>query len=86
MVDNQHKKISGYRDLDDVEISIMNHIKSKEKDLCMLLDSIDARLAENGDVDALRWLAISRDNLEIGIMFAIKAVARPDNGLGRTGV
>ncbi|MGL4926549.1 MAG: DUF7681 family protein [Plesiomonas shigelloides] len=45
-MDNQHKKITGYRELSQVEIDLMNRIKSKgdelitlQKELTSLIDS-----------------------------------------------
>ncbi len=85
MVDNQHKKISGYRDLTVTEIDMMNELKDIEARLGHALtgleDTVKAMAPE--DREAMRWVAMARTNLETGMMFAIKAVARPTNGLGR---
>ncbi len=81
MVDNQHKKIAGYRDLTEAEIALMNRLKSLEADLVTVLETV-ADVAD-GDQGAARWCALGRTHLETGMMFAIKAVAKPTNGLGR---
>ena len=81
MVDNQ-KKISGYRDLSEDEISLMNRIKAKEEMVDLLAEVEDATRAA-GDHEAGRWASLARTHLETGFMFAVKAVARPDGGLGR---
>lgn len=40
MVDNQHRKIQGYRDLSQTEIDLMNKIKQKGLELEQLLDDV----------------------------------------------
>ena len=82
-MDNQHKKISGYRDLTQGEIDAMNELKNVEAKLGVTLSRIDDLLTELGDAEAKRWVSLARTHLETGMMFAIKAVARPTNGLGR---
>jgi len=83
-LDNQHQKIAGYRDLSQEEIDDMNALKAKEAEMGEILARIDARCAAE-DREAGRWSAMARTNLETGFMYAIKAVARPTNGLGRKG-
>lgn len=39
-MDNQHKKISGYRDLSASEIALMNQIKQKGQELLFLQDEL----------------------------------------------
>jgi hypothetical protein len=56
----------------------MNLLKAIEWRVGEALKEIDA-----SDPSAARWLAIARTHLETGFMFALKAVARPTNGLGR---
>ena len=82
-MDNQHKKISGYRDLSQAEIDLMNELKRVEADLGGLLTRVSRNLLDSSDIEAERWVALARTNLETGMMYAIKAVARPTNGLGR---
>lgn len=81
MVDNQHQKIAGYRDLSEDEISLMNRIKAHERETADLLAELDGHAA--GDPAAGRWASLARTNLETGFMYAVKSVARPDGGLGR---
>lgn len=83
-MDNQHKKISGYRDLSQTEIDAMNALKDAEAHIGTVLAEIERDLRDV-DPEAGRWAAIARTHLETGFMFAIKAVARPTNGLGRKG-
>lgn len=79
MVDNQHKKIKGYRDLTNDEIAKMNLLKQFEVDLKVLLDGL---LESGAPRDASRWLAVAKTNLETGFMYAVKAVARPTGQMG----
>jgi hypothetical protein len=81
MVSEQHTKISGYRDLTEDEISMMNRIKAFEREAADLLKELDA--AASGDPTAGRWASLARTNLETGFMYAVKSVAKPDGGLGR---
>lgn len=85
-MDNQHQKISGYRDLSQAEIDLMNEIKSAEEQVAGLYVRVQQLVKEDGgNATATRWASLGRSQLEGGFMFLTKAVARPDNGLGRAG-
>jgi hypothetical protein len=73
-VDNQHRKISGYRELTEAEIAAMNEAKAMGNAIGGLLD----RMKELPGVDQ-RALAIARTELQTGIMWAVRAVARPES-------
>lgn len=75
MVDNQHQKISGYRDLSEAEIDAMNTVKSAESDIGALWSQIGADVT---DVDR-RWLAIAKTHFQEGFSALVRAVARPDD-------
>jgi len=79
MVDNQHKKIKGYRDLTVEEIEMINVIKGYEGNLKALLNEA---LPDDAPGDSKRWMAIAKTNLETGFMFAVKAIARPSGQMG----
>jgi len=72
MVDNQHKKIRGYRDLTEDEIRMMNEVKAIEREV---LDLIDTMQRQHG-IDQ-RWVAIAHTDLQKGFMAAVRAIARP---------
>jgi hypothetical protein len=72
MVDNQHKKITGYRDLTEEEIGLMNEGKS----LAIHVGEYVAKLAANKDLDQ-RWVAIGRTDTQTAFMALIRAIARP---------
>ena len=69
-MDNQHRKIKGYRELDAAEIAAMNVMKELEEDVLKTLDSC-------GTADP-RWKAIAKTTLQQGFMAAGRAIARPD--------
>jgi len=71
-MDNQHKKIKGYRDLSQEEIDMMNEAKelaNKVGELCEKLNNIQS-------IDK-RWLDIGKTDLQKGFMSLIRSVAQP---------
>ena len=72
MVDNQHQKITGYRDLTVEEIAMMNEGKS----LAVLVGEFVAKLAANKELDQ-RWVAIGRTDAQTAFMALIRSIARP---------
>lgn len=92
-MDNQHKKIKGYRDLSQTEIDLMNRIKEHgEKTKELLSELTDLRNRQYHDacenignevsfqqsVESIRCLTIAKDNLQTGQMWFVRAVALPD--------
>lgn len=73
MVDNQHKKITGYRDLSQEEIDLMNEAKA----MAIKVGELCERIASQKDTD-LRWLSIGKTNLQQGFMALIRSVAKPE--------
>jgi hypothetical protein len=73
MVDNQHKKISGYRDLSLEEIELINRVKRTEQMVALL--HADVKLGDAGDP---RELAIARSHFEDAFIHLVKAVAKPE--------
>ena len=71
-MDNQHKKITGYRDLSQEEIDVMNVIKEQAKQCGELVEKLET-------VDGLdhRALALAKTNLQQGFMWAVRAIAKP---------
>jgi hypothetical protein len=76
-VDNQHKKISGYRDLNADEIAMMNVIKALEAKFNRMIDDLRA----NTTVDQ-RNVALAATAGEDAFMRAVRAVAQPDRIVG----
>ena len=73
-MDNQHKKIKGYRDLSQEEIDKMNAIKDWGNDIGEFIDALE----DNFDVDQ-RWLAIAKTDLQKGFMSLVRSIAQPES-------
>jgi hypothetical protein len=72
MVDNQHKRITGYRDLKQTEIDAMNAVKATEQDVAVLWRDI----AGQDEIDG-RWLAIARTHFQEGFSAMVRSIAQP---------
>lgn len=71
-MENQHRKINGYRELDEAEIALMNEIKCAGVELESLVQRL--QLLEAADQ---RWVAIGATDLQTGLMALTRAVAKP---------
>ena len=71
-MENQHEKITGYRDLSQAEIDMMNRVKAMGISLGDLVTAIQSY----PDVDP-RWVAIAKTDLQKGMMSLTRAIARP---------
>ena len=71
-MDNQHRMISGYRELSQEEIDLMNEIKAKGVDLGELV----AKLKSTEGLDQ-RWVSIGATDIQTGLMALTRAVAKP---------
>jgi len=69
---DQHEKITGYRDLSQEEIDLMNEGKS----LAELCGKFIKKLEANADTDK-RNVALGKTNLQQGFMWAIRGIAKP---------
>lgn len=71
-MENQHKKITGYRDLSQAEIDGMNAIKLLEVDAGELFKEI-------GKIEGVdpRLLALAKTNLQQGFMWFVRSIAKP---------
>lgn len=65
-------KITGYRQLNEHEVDLINEIKAKGVELGELID----RLEMNVNTDK-RWLSIGTTDLQKGFMALTRAVAKP---------
>ena len=72
-MDNQHKKISGYRDLTEEEIALMNECKALEAQFNGLID----KLYSVSGLD-MRQVQIAEADGESAFMRAVRAIARPE--------
>jgi hypothetical protein len=75
-MENQHRLISGYRDLSQAEIDAMNRIKETAEQARVLCEAI-GNLIIYGDGPDARWVSIARTHLQQGFMALTRAVAKP---------
>lgn len=73
-MDNQHKKITGYRDLSQAEIDLMNEVKAHEAQWNTLVDKLKAM----GSALDQRNVAIAVTEGENAYMRAVRAIAQPE--------
>lgn len=73
-MENQHRQIKGYRELNQEEVDLMNEIKDQGEQLADLM----LRLQRNPDLDQ-RSVSIAKTNLQQGIMWAVRSVAQPES-------
>lgn len=71
-MENQHQKISGYRELSQEEIDLMNEVKAKGVELGELVEKIKA----NESTDK-RWASIGATDLQTGLMALVRSIAKP---------
>lgn len=71
-MENQHRKISGYRELSQQEIDAMNSIKELAGAVGILVEELES----NPSLDQ-RWIAIAKTDLQKGFMAAVRSVAQP---------
>lgn len=71
-MENQHRQIKGYRELNQVEIDLMNEIKTKGAELGELVNKL--RTTEGLDQ---RWVSIGATDFQTGLMALTRSVAQP---------
>lgn len=91
-MENQHRKIAGYRELSQEEIDLMNRIKAKGAELLELQAELSAFIGQQaadksmGDRDEYlrfsaaepgRWASIGKTDIQTGVMALVRAVAQP---------
>ncbi|BFN00343.1 hypothetical protein LAJ61_10565 [Moraxella osloensis] len=72
-MDNQHKKIKGYRELTQAEIDLMNEVKAKGVELGELVEKLI-----NADGLDKRWISIGKTDLQTGLMALVRGIAQPE--------
>ena len=83
-MENQHRKIKGYRELNEAEIAKMNKIKELAAQVGELVrDMQPVRCEETGEGIApnfdQRWVAIAETDLQKGFMALTRSVAKPES-------
>lgn len=87
-MDNQHKKITGYRDLSQAEIDLMNEGKALSEQCGAYVEKLRAQQKTDfpaGDGEAFsmgldldqRWISIGATDLQRGFMALIRGIAQP---------
>lgn len=85
-MENQHRQIKGYRELNQRDIDLMNEIKAKGVGLGELIEKLQHDQAgivgedasqHAAAVEAGRWISIGRTHLQQGLMALTRAVAKP---------
>jgi hypothetical protein len=72
-MDNQHRKISGYRELDEATVDLINSLKDTGANLGLAVEATESLIG----VDK-RALAIAKTHLQTGMMWLIRSVAKPE--------
>ena len=72
-MENQHRNIIGYRELNEKEIELMNSFKQVGIELGTLV----RELRNNSDLDQ-RWVSIGATDLQTGLMALTRSVAKPE--------
>ncbi len=84
-MENQHRKIKGYRELGQAEIDLMNEIKAKGEELGELVQKLRNHGASHGEEGSppststldQRWVSIGATHFQQGLMALTRAVAKP---------
>jgi hypothetical protein len=78
MVDNP--KLSGYRDLSQTEIDLMNEVKAAEVTLGELWRKVGQVQGGRANAEACdpRWHAVAKTHFEEGFSALVRSIARPE--------
>jgi len=71
-MDNQHRKITGYTELTQEQIDLMNEVKAISKATGKIVEKL-----RGSNVD-VRWVDIGASDLQKGFMSITRSVAKPD--------
>lgn len=71
-MENQHRQIKGYRELNESEIAAMNEVKQQG----VALGELVAKLKATVGLDQ-RWVSIGATDLQTGLMALKLAIAQP---------
>lgn len=84
-MDNQHRKIAGYRELCQSEIDAMNKVKALAEQVGALVASFDGPVGTGAKGDGFfffpdpRSLAIAETQLQQGFMWLVRSIAKPES-------
>lgn len=72
-MENQHRQIAGYRELEQHEIDLMNRVKKAGQELGNLVKDLEAmRLLDQ------RWISIGKTHIQQGLMALTRGVTKPE--------
>ena len=71
-MENQHRQIQGYRELNEAEIALINAIKAKAQEVGTLVEQV--KHTHGADI---RWASIAQTELQQGFMALTRAIAKP---------
>jgi hypothetical protein len=89
-MENQHRKITGYRELGQTEIDLMNEVKALGIQMEGVLDKVGAHLQDQRvlttpedrqrltNATPERFLSLAATEFQTGLMYATRAVAQPE--------
>ncbi len=85
-MENQHRKIKGYRELSQEEIALMNLVKDQGEALGVTINKLrelrcsnEADLSPGKLLEAAEALQYAEQNLKTGIMWLVRSVALPNS-------
>ena len=82
-MENQHRKITGYRELSQEEIDLMNTIKAKGEELALLISEVEDLKNDHMDIDKILdridCVEYAKKDLKQGIMWLVRSVALPNS-------
>lgn len=89
-MENQHRKIKGYRELSQEEVDLMNEIKNLGDQLEKITDKVDFHICNQRNTvenieaedrldfaDPEMWAHEAKKSMKQGLMYLTRAVAQP---------
>lgn len=70
---DEKPKITGYPQLNDEELALINEIKAKAEEVGALVDRL-----KRHDLVTPRWISIGQTDLQTGFMALVRSVAKPE--------
>ena len=71
-MENQHRQIKGYGELTQVEIDLMNEVKTKGAEL----EELVQKLRTTDGLDQ-RWVSIGATDFQTGLMALTRSISKP---------
>ncbi len=84
-MDNQHRKISGYRELDQAEIDLVNEVEQMAEEVGSLVERLERTTIIRDSVNTnepmfdQRWVDIGKTDLQTGFMALVRSIAKPES-------